>query len=337
MKELGVGVIGLGMGSSMLPINQVELSHMEVRGLCDISEERLSQFAKQYNIPFTTKDYKELLDRDDIDIIGVYSPDQLHAVHAIDSLLAGKHVICTKPMVTTMKDCEDLVKAVDETGKKFLVGQTHRFSPTIMSVKKMFDSGELGDLIYVESNYVGDLRALFSSKLWWRQKPQKDFLFGGGSHPVDLVRWFAGDIDEVHCYGIKGNFTPGYELEDNFILNLKFKSGKIGRVMAAYGIIRPPVGHPTLRIYASLGSVCDGKLVMDTPEGPKEQELTIIKDDFPGHVSEVIRYMKHFEDCIVNDKQPLVDVREGAKGIATCVAAWESVRTGKPVKVRNEF
>lgn len=337
MKELGVGVIGLGMGKNMLAINQDNTSKMKVRGLCDINEDRLNNVAKKYGISFTTTDYRKLLERDDIDIIGVYSPDHLHAVHVIDSLLAGKHVICTKPMVTTIEDCEKVVKTVDETGLKFLVGQTCRFNTVFMAAKRIYDNGDLGDLIFAEMNYIHDLRSIFKEKLWWLGTPKKNFLLGGGSHAVDLLRWFMGDIDEVHVYAKCGNLVKGYTLEDNFLINLKFKNSGIGRILAVYDLVKPPLPNLTLGLYGTKGSLVDDKLVLDTKEGPKEQKVEIQEETVFGHSEEVVRYMKHFEDCIANDKKPLVDVRDGAKVIATCMAGWESIKTGKPAKVRNKF
>ena len=337
MEKLGVGVIGLGMGMYTLEINRHPELNMKVRGICATKKDKLARVAKEYDIPFTTTDYRELLDRDDIHIIGVYSPDHLHALHCIDALKAGKHVICTKPMVTTLDECERVVKAVDDTGLKFLVGQTSRFTQMFMAAKRIYDKGYLGDLIFAEASYVHDLRALFKTKPWWRQKPQKDFLLGGGCHPIDLLRWFMGDIDEIQAYGRCGNLVEGYTREDNFLINLKFKNGGLARVLAAYDLVKPPLPGLTLGLYGTKGSLFNDTLILDTDEGPKQQKIELPEEAFFDHSGQVMLYMKHLEDCIINDKEPLVNARDGAQVVAACLASWESIRTGKPVKVRSEF
>ena len=208
-KELGIGVIGLGMGRNMLKINHYPDSKLEVRAICDTDEVRLKEAASGLNVDHVTTDYKDLLDRADIDIIGIFSPDHLHGEQALTALRAGKHCICTKPMVTNIKDCEEIVRLVDETGLKFLVGQTCRFVPRFVAAKKLTDDGDLGEIILAEAHYVHDMRPVLDRTPWRYQSPQ-DFLYGGACHPIDLLRWFLGDVDEVFAYANCGDIDPRY-------------------------------------------------------------------------------------------------------------------------------
>lgn len=347
MKELGIGVIGLGMGENMFQVNKDPVSKMEVRGLCDVDKELLSTYSKKYNIKFTTTDYRDLLVRDDIHIIGIFSPDHLHGEQAIASLKAGKHVICTKPMVTTLKDCEEIVKLVDKTGLKFFVGHTMRFTPEFLNVKKLHDDGDLGEIIFAESHYVDDARAMGKSTPWRLTVPQ-DFMFGGASHPIDVLRWFLGDVEEVHVYANKSGMIKGYPIEDNFLINLKFPNGKIARLLAAYGIVHPPMPQMGLELYCTKASVKSDysdflgghiRIVFDKMLEHRETVMNFppVTEGRYGLGKAVRSYMAHFEDCILNDKQPSPDAREGAKTISTGVSGWESVKTGKPVKVFNNF
>ena len=154
-KDIGVGVIGIGMGENMLALNEDASSRFEVRGLCARTKSKVEALAQKWNISLATTDYREIIDCRDIDVVGIYSPDHLHGEHAIAALKAGKHVICTKPMVTTMKDCEEIVRLVDETGLKFLVGQTMRFDPEFVNAKRMYDDGDLGEIIMAEAHTAG--------------------------------------------------------------------------------------------------------------------------------------------------------------------------------------
>jgi len=346
-KDIGIGVIGIGMGSTLLPINNDPGSRLVVRAVCSRSADKTRALAEQWALPFWTTDYHELLRRDDIQVIGVYSPDHLHAEHAAAALEAGKHVICTKPMVTSVEDAQRLVNLVDSTGLKFMVGQTMRFDPEFAGAKRMLDDGDFGDVIMAEGHYVHDLRTFAYSTPWRLSAPQ-DLMYGGASHPIDLLRWFLGDIAEVHCFSKRSGLTPEYRLDDDFVINLRFNGGQIGRVLAAYGLVHPPMPMMGLGIYGTRGSMIADftdklggsiKVVYD-----KLEKLPIGTFPFPpetegayGHGQTVMRYLKHFEDCLLNDKQPVPGVRDGAKSVAVCSAAWESARTGQVVKPKQDF
>jgi predicted dehydrogenase len=347
MKEIGIGVIGIGMGSNLLPINRVADSRLEVRGLCSQTPDKLTQLASRWGVDYYTTDYRELIARDDIDVIAIYSPDHLHIEQATAALNAGKHIICTKPMCTNLEDAIALVRLVEATGLKLLVGQTMRFDPEFVAAKQMADDGNLGEMIFAEAHYVHDARGFFPGTPWRLQAPQ-DLMYGGASHPIDLLRWFFGDVEEVHAYGRKGNLTPEYPYADNYLINLKFTSGVIARVLAAYGLVEPPMAMMGLGLYGTQASLQadftdrqEGhlRLVVDKmiskPTGtfvfPAEKEGAL------GHGSGVMRYLRHFEECLVNDDTPSPNVRDGAKSVAVCSAAWQSIHEGAVVKVQNDF
>ena len=346
-KSIGVGVIGTGMGGTMFPLNREESSPFEVRSVCSARESRAKAAAQEWGIAHWTTDYQELIRRPDIDVVGVYSPDHSHAEHVIAALEAGKHVVCTKPMVTSVEDAERIVKLVDRTGVKFLVGQTMRFEPEFTAAKSQLDSGLLGDLILVEGHYVHDMRQVFPFTPWRRDVPQ-DLMYGGVSHPVDILRWFLGDVEEVHAYGNRGGLTPQLKIKSNFVLNVKFVNGVIGRVLGVYDIVHPPMPMMGISLWGTKAT-----LIADYTDR-KGGHINVVYDGFEGqptgtfpfsaetlgaygHGETVMRYMRHFHDCLENDRDPTPGVRDGAKSVATCAAAWESVETGEVVKVRNKF
>ena len=115
-KDVGVGVIGVGMGLDLLYLNRKADSRLEIRALCASHLEKVRRIGKEQGIAFTTDRYQDLLSRDDLKVVIVFSPDHLHAKHVIDALKAGKHVIVTKPMVTSLKDALEIVKLVGQDG-----------------------------------------------------------------------------------------------------------------------------------------------------------------------------------------------------------------------------
>ena len=349
--EIRLGVIGMGpknMASTLTLLKDEPDLRYCITAMCARPPDALEGCAREFGIPFWTPDHRELSTRDDVDVVCVYSPDHLHAEHCITALENGKHVVCTKPMVTSLDDAKKLVSLVREKKLKFLVGQTMRFDRQFQAAKKLFDDGELGDLIAIESYYLHDMRPVFELTPWRLTAPQ-DFMFGGCVHSIDVIRAFAGDIDTVHANSNKGGLTPEYPIDNNFFLNLRFKSGVIGRVSGLYGIVHPPTPMMQFGIYGTRGSLQaeftdnepgEIRVVLDkgrdhkvtvTPFKP-ERDLSAY-----GHGATVIRYMRHFQDCLDNDLEPSPTVVDGAKAVAAGAAAWESIKTGQVVKACNEF
>ena len=347
-KDIGVGVIGVGMGSGMFALNTDNSTRMEVRAICDINKEKLELLSKQYGILHYTTDYKDLVKRKDIDVIGVYSPDPMHYEHCKAALEAGKHVICTKPLTNNLEHAKELVNLVRKKGLKFLVGQTMRYDPQMIAAKQFYDRGDVGRIIFAEAHYVHDMRPVFELTPWRLTLPQ-DCTYGGVCHPVDLLRWFLGDIEEIHAYGNKGGLTPSSGIIDNFILNMKFVDGTIARVLGIYGVIKPPEPMMKVSIYGSKMNI------LATYSDNKGGELQMVWDDieyqptsvmkFPtehgidvyGQTKAILRYMKHLEDCITGDLEPSPGVMDGAKTISAGHAAAQSIREGGVANVFNDF
>ena len=184
-KVYKIGVIGVGMGINMLSVIGSNIP-MKVTALCSRRMEKLKAIQVAHpEVEYVTTDYRELCARADLDIIGVFSPDALHYDHCKAALMNGKHVICTKPLVTDLEDAKELCKLTETKGVKFLVGQTMRYEPQFSAIKQMYDEGELGKPLFAEAHYVHDMRSVYDATSWRIEIPQ-DLMFGGTCHPVDV-------------------------------------------------------------------------------------------------------------------------------------------------------
>jgi len=345
-KTLGIGVIGLGMGKDLFYVNSDPSTQFEVRGLCAATPAKVEAAARELGIGFSTTDYARLVDRDDLSVIAVFSPDHLHAEHCLAALQAGKHVLVTKPFVTSTADAVRITHESEKRGLKLLVGETCRWYTSFLGVKRFYDDGELGDILFAEGHYVHEIKDYFGRTSWRLEAPQ-DFMYGGVCHPLDSLVWFLGDVEEVHCLANRGGLSA-YPIEENFLLNVRFKNGVIARVLGAYGMVQPPWPMMGLTVYGTKATATatfedfrpsQTRIVFDKLEG---NEPAVI--DYPadlegayGQGKAVRRYLAHFEDCILNDRRPSEDAREGTKTIAALEAAWRSVRSGLPAKVVAEF
>ena len=126
-------------------------------GICRRNEAELNKVGDAFGIPKRYTDYDELLKDPDIDAVHINSPIPDHAPQSLKALRAGKHVMCTVPMATTIDECEELCQAVEETGLKYMMAETVVYSREFLYVKELYDKGELGKLQYLAASHPQDL------------------------------------------------------------------------------------------------------------------------------------------------------------------------------------
>ena len=332
MEKLRAGIIGLSMGAGHL---DAYASHpeVEVRGVCDLNKDLLGQLARKYNVEFATADYRELLGRKDIDMVSVATPDYFHAEQSIAALEAGKHVLCEKPMTVTLEDCREIVRAAERSGRKFMVGQICRFAPGFRLTKRLIDEGKIGELFFVESEYAHDYSGVPGAG-GWRKDPVKkrEPFLGGGCHAVDLVRWIAGDAEEVFAYA-NHRILADWPVDDCTIAAFKFKNGILGKVLVSIGCKRPYTMRSVF--WGSRGTIISDNTspaIKIYQDGMEKLEFVDMAVDIASH--NVRAEVDEIVDCIRGRKQLLMDAREGARTVASCLAAVESAKSGKAEKVR---
>jgi predicted dehydrogenase len=354
-KDIGIGVVGTGLGTMLLRINQEPASRMKVRALFDPDASRshqrydigksLEQIRKEFDVDCIVENYYQMLDRKDIQVVAIFSPCPLHYDQITAALKAGKHVIVTKPMVVSIEEAREVVKLVKQTGLKLLVAQSMRWNSMFQEIYRLFSTGALGKIKLAEGYYAHDMRPVYDKSPWRYEMPQ-DLMYGGVCHPVDLLRWILGEIDEVFAYGSRSGLEKRYPADKdmNFIISMKHTSGVLSRVLGAFELVHPPsFWHRPFHgigigLYGTKASLFNDRIVYDYhgKGNPVEQEVAPPNKDF-DHAREIMGFIHHFEDCITNNRKPLVDAWDGAQVIAVCGACWASIRTGLPVKVSREF
>jgi len=354
-KDIGIGVAGLGLGTLLMRINNDPTSRLQVRGVYEPDKARLHQryevgksvaaLLDEFGVDYAADHYEDLLARPDIDLVGIFSPCVYHYEQIKQALLAGKHVIVTKPMVVSLDEAREIVDLVDRTGLKLLVAQSMRWNSMFRAIHALHEAGKLGRIMLAEAYYVHDMRPVMDRSPWRYQIPQ-DFMYGGVCHPVDLLRWFLGEVDEVFAYGSHGGLDTRYpaDKENNFIISLKYQSGVIARVLGAYDIIHPPaLWHRPfhgvgLALYGTRASLFNDRIIYEYyGRGKPIEQVITPADEKEDHAGETMGFLKHFEQCLVNGARPLVDVRDGAQVVAICSTCWDSIHSGQPVKVTREF
>jgi predicted dehydrogenase len=332
LPGIGVGVIGLGRnGSAFLPI-YARHPVAELVGVSDLSTGKLRRAQSEFDLSVASTDYSELLERDDIHLISIHTPDHLHKQPFVDALRAGKHVFVEKPMANSIPDLLEMTEAARRSGAKVLVGQILRFNPMFRRIKEMVSAGDLGDIFYAAGDYIHDLRYQANQNddvagtNWYLEVECP--IVGGSVHPVDLLRWYAGDIVEAHAFGSRLVF-PEMKEDAGIIATFRFASGAIGKSAALYA---PRTHMPkayNLTLYGTKGTIIGDSICM---EGESEFRPLDVPCP-PGHPYDP--EVDHMLDCIINDWPTICDAFDGARSAAAVLAARESLLTGVPVKVPN--
>ncbi|MBN2308536.1 MAG: Gfo/Idh/MocA family oxidoreductase [Candidatus Hydrogenedentes bacterium] len=167
--------------------------------LCGKFPEEL-EVAERYGWDETSLNWKEVVNRPDIDIVDICTPNFLHPPIAIAAAKAGKHVMCEKPLANTMKDAEAMLAAVKKAGVKHMCGFSYRFAPAVATIKQMIAKGELGRIFHFRAAYQQDWIVDPDFPMVWRLKKKhtgSGALGDIGAHITDLCQYLIGDVSEV--------------------------------------------------------------------------------------------------------------------------------------------
>ncbi len=229
MNKIKFAVIGCGR------IAQRHAEHInnfgELVAVCDNIKEKADAMAEKYkaNAYYDIADL--LANEKTIDVVSVCSPNGLHAMHSIQSLKAGFHVLCEKPMATSVTDCGEMIKTAETFNKRLFAIKQNRFNPPVEAVKKIIDEGRLGKIYSVQLSCFWNRNADYYQNSW---KGTKDLdggtLYTQFSHFIDLLYWMIGDIKDVEAYTSNYAHNDIIEFEDTGVAILKFQNGAIGTV-----------------------------------------------------------------------------------------------------------
>lgn len=331
-------VVGLGIGRHHVEAYEAHPG-VELVALCDGDAQRLAAFPEGLPRVAGYATLEEMLARESLDVVSICTPDWLHAEMGVAALRAGAHVICTKPLTTSADDAHRMIAAADEAGRFLIGAHERRFHPPYRAIKRILDQGRLGRLFYAEVNYYSHKKRQFDRTPWYKSAAHpRAAILGTGAHAVDLLRWFAGDVEEVWGAGnhLAYEEFPG---DDCQIGVFKLAGGAIGKVTQTYASLRGQ-GEPELHVllHGSQGSIENERLFTADQFGglPPEEiagrrpwsSLPVLEQAHSSFRTQ----MDYFVDCLLEGRQPEPDGREAARTVAACLAVVESSRTGQPVK-----
>jgi len=345
-SRLGVGVVGLHEGLTLIKALQISQMCRAVAG-CDLSEVKRTEAEAASPGLWTTHDYEAMLARDDTRIIAIYTPDSLHAPQIEAAFRAGKDVLCTKPVINDPSAIPQLLRAAHETGRRLQVGQSTRFYEPFQRQREMFDQGLFGEAEVVDAHYNHHMAWYYAKSPWTATDTHWAYL--GLSHPVDLVRWYLGEIEEVHAYGTTTSVgtAAGMRTPDAITVNLRAKSGRIGRVLGNYGYHELPTGRSLIECHlmgskgTSLARYPELRFTYVDERGiERDEDYThamagyYYRHELKGmHYGEFGNYIDYFAAKLVSGESNSPDLREGLQTVLVMRAIVESLESGRPAQV----
>lgn len=193
-KQLNVAMVGLGFGSEFIPIYQHH-PNTNVAAICRRNEAELNRIGDALGIDKRYTSFEDVLADPDIDFVHINSPIPDHGWMSIAALKAGKHVMCTVPMATTIEECKTICELVEETGLKYMMAETVVYSREYLFIKQMHDQGELGDVQYMKASHPQDMEG-------WPEYWEHMIPMHYATHVVSPVLGLVdGRAEYVSCFG----------------------------------------------------------------------------------------------------------------------------------------
>ena len=338
-KRVGFAVVGLGS----LALNQIlpafgSRKKARLAAVVSGSPEKARQVAREHGLPepcvYDYKTYDNLKDNKEVDVIYIVLPNGMHAEYTVRGAKAGKHILCEKPMANSAAECQEMITACQEAGRKLMIAYRIQYEPHHALVKKWLRERRYGTTKFIEAvngQNQGDPNQ-------WRQNKK---LAGGGSLPdvglycLNTLRFLVGEEPtEVSATLYSSPGDPRFkEVEESVTWQMKFPGGVLANCATSYGI------HECrrYRVNAETGwfgldpafSYQNLQLESSYSEGSTEhrEHLSIApKDQFALE-------MDHMAECILDDKRPYTPGEEGLQDQRIMEAIYESAAAGKPVRI----
>jgi len=338
VKFAVIGIGGIGK-AHIRAINNVE--EAELVAIAEVNEALGKAAADQLKVDWY-KDYREMLEKADVDAVTICTPHFLHAPMTIECAKAGKHVLTEKPMAIRVSECDEMIKAAKKHGVILGVVFQHRTNPYSKALKAFIDRGELGEIYHaVLEYYTLRTQAYYNSGAWrgtWGMEGG-GVLINQGVHFIDLYQWFVG-VKPVKLSAFIGNLLHDIEVEDLASAIIEFENGAQG-VMQLSTLDNPGFNRIVIRGDKSLAIYEGGapKVAVTTP--PIKETITSPTGVKPSHEWKELEpipglrgheaVIKDFAQAVLKGTAPMVPGEEGRKSVEIVNAIIMSGVLRRPV------
>jgi predicted dehydrogenase len=338
MDRVGFGVIGAGLFGENHALVYSRLPGVELVAVCDQNEARAREVAERYGARTYYTDYVQLLAEPDISAVSIATPDFAHSEIALAAAQAGKHILCEKPLATTVEEAQSIVDAAARAGVKLMVDFHNRVNPPFVAARDSVRDGAIGTPSYAYAR-LSNTTFVPLEMLSWADRSSA--LFFLGSHAIDIMRFILNDtVARVHAVSRSGILKGlGVDAPDFHVAIAEFERGAVVtfenawilprsqpmvydfkvELLGSEGALYVDSSHHGAFELHSGGRLCYGDVLGVTPTS----DLRV-----GGFVLEAI---SRFADAVLHDRPVLATGEDGVEATRIVDAIKRSAETGQPI------
>lgn len=329
MGNIGVSVIGVGNYGEVHARVYKNDPRVELISVWSRNKERSRTVGKKYDCHGTT-DLKSIINDPRVNIVSIATPDFAHTEPAIKMMQVGKHVLIEKPMATSVRECEKMLKVQQENKVKLMVNFHNRWYKPVAEAKKMIDLGRIGKPIHGFIR-LSDVITVATDMLSWSKNSGPEwFLF---PHTVDLARWLFGqEVGQVFAVGKKGLLkSKGLNIFDVIQAQIIFENSIV--VLESSWVL--PVSWRNGLVEFKIDLYCEkGRIgITGDNEGlevSSKEHRTPFLYDFITEEEPI----KHFIDCVLYDKEPMINGKDGLEVTRVIDAIVRSIKENRVIRLK---
>lgn len=349
-KKIKIGIIGVGSISNEHIQAYLKNPNVELYAFCDINEKQLKLMSEKYGVTRTFTDKDEMLALPELDAVSVCAWNSEHAPCTIAALNAGKHVLCEKPMATTVEEAIAMKEAAERNGKLLQIGFVRRFGNDCAVLQDFIQKDFLGEIYYAKATY---LRRNGNPMGWFGDKSRSGGgpLIDLGVHVIDLTRYLMGNPKPVSVFGVTfhklGNRSDlkdkkAYvsvsatdhdicDVEDMATAMVRYDNGAVLSVETSFSLnLKKEKG--TIELFGTKGGAkLDPELELYTEMNGYMSDVSLCAPtalSFDGLFQQEI---DHFVDCVLNGTPCKAPAQDGIDIMRILRAIYESAETGHEV------
>ncbi len=351
-NKLRVGLVGCGSIARQrhLPFwrELEEESRVEIVAVCDVVNERAQEEAVLCKNARAYTNYDDMLSEVELDIVDVCTQNRMHAANSIQALKKGCHVLVEKPMAMSSRECKTMIKAAEIAGKKLMVAQHMRFEAANEKLKAVIDSGDVGEIYTAQAQWLRRRGIPGWGRFHIKEESLGGPLIDIGVHMLDLTLWLMGFPKPVSASGkiyrmfgdrpdlVNADWGVGYpskefDVEDYATALIRFENNLTLQLSVSWAANIAEETHQIMLLGDKAG-VSNNPLAV---YGFDENALTSRKYDWIpekiGHREEI----RHFTDCIEQEKPVLVLPEQSLTVQQIIDAIYESSEKNKEVAIRK--
>lgn len=337
MNRLNVALVGCGdISGRHIAAYQKLTERARIAICCDSDKDRALRAAllTQDGNTRVVTDYESVLSDPDVDAVDLCLPHHLHAQTAIAAAMAGKHILCEKPLALTVEECDQMIAAAESAGVLLVHGEPVRCAGAITRAAELIAEGAIGRIAGLQATFAYWQRAELNTG--WRGRKSESgggHLMDGGVHAIDALRHLGGEVSAVQA--MTATFRPelGVDSEDLAVLNLRYKMGHCGQLFACHAA-RGRAASPMMSVFGDEGCLSleafgsGNGLVLFTLGKPPEVQN-------PNHswVDGYDRLISSFVASVLDSAPVLSTPQDGRENVRVVLAAYRSAETRREVEL----